>query len=148
MKIAHLNGLRAFEATLRTGNFRAAADELGVTPAAVGQRVRALEDYLGRKLFERSSTGVVPTLDAKAVGAALTTHLFGLSDILAQLEMKTPDSRLSLTMTISFVDNWLAPRLAQFHALNTGADLQVEVTGRLVNMLAEDFDFAIRYGPT
>ncbi len=52
--LTHLNALLAFEASARLGNFTRAAEELGVTPAAVGQQVRILEDYLGRKLFHRT----------------------------------------------------------------------------------------------
>ena len=57
MRVSHLNGLKALEATLRTGSFRAAADELGVTPAAVGQQVRTLESFLERQLLIRSTRG-------------------------------------------------------------------------------------------
>ena len=46
MRVTHLNGLKALEVTLRTGSFRAAADELGVTAAAVGQQIRTLENFL------------------------------------------------------------------------------------------------------
>ena len=54
MKLSHLNGLRALEATLRNGTFTKAAEELGVTVAAIGQQIRALEDYLGLKLRQKS----------------------------------------------------------------------------------------------
>ena len=57
MKIAFLNALRAFEAACRHRSFSAAAQELNVTPAAVGQLVKSLEDYLGRPLFARQSSG-------------------------------------------------------------------------------------------
>ena len=49
MRVTHLNGLRALEATLRGGSFRAAADELGVTTAAIGHQIRGLEHFLGRE---------------------------------------------------------------------------------------------------
>ena len=52
-ELAYLNALRALESSARLGSFARAAEELGVTPAAVGQQVRVLEDYLGRKLFRR-----------------------------------------------------------------------------------------------
>lgn len=55
MRVPHLNGLKALEVTLRTGSFRGAADELGVTAAAVGQQIRTLEDFLGCKLFFRTA---------------------------------------------------------------------------------------------
>lgn len=52
-KLPPLNALRAFEASGRRLNFRAAADELRVTQGAVAQQVRALEDHLGLTLFHR-----------------------------------------------------------------------------------------------
>ena len=53
----HLNALRAFEASARHQSFAAAAAELNVTPAAVGQLVRTLEDWLGFPLFHRATSG-------------------------------------------------------------------------------------------
>ena len=70
MKTSHLNALRALEAALRTGSFRSAADDLGVTTAAVGQQIRGLEEYVGRQLFIRKPSGAVPT--EAAVGVAAT----------------------------------------------------------------------------
>ena len=57
----HLNALRAFEAAARLGGFRMAAGELGVTPGAIAQHVKALEEWAGAALFERQSQGVVLT---------------------------------------------------------------------------------------
>lgn len=56
----YLNALRAFEASARHQSFSAAAIELNVTPAAVGQLVKSLEDYLGITLFQRSTGGKSP----------------------------------------------------------------------------------------
>src|SRR5262245_37193243 len=53
----HLNALRAFEAAARHESFSAAAAELHVTPAAVGQLVRSLEESLGTSLFHRGTSG-------------------------------------------------------------------------------------------
>lgn len=147
MKIAHLNGLRAFEAVLRTGNFRLAAQELSVTPAAVGQQVRALENYLDRKLFIRNPKGVEPTNEAKAVQEELVHGLLALNGVLEQLRAEPSVPRLSLTTDTSIGDNWLAIRLAQFHALGTGAAIEVRTTERVIDLTAEDVDFAIRFGP-
>jgi LysR family glycine cleavage system transcriptional activator len=59
MKRTHLplNALRVFDAAARHLSFTRAADELAVTPAAVGQQIRALEDVLGVVLFRRTSKG-------------------------------------------------------------------------------------------
>ncbi len=56
-----LKGMRAFEAAARTGSFAAAAAELSVSPAAIGQLIRSLEDQVGRKLFLRINRGITPT---------------------------------------------------------------------------------------
>lgn len=58
MKLHHLNGLRAFEASARHLSFSLAAKELNVTPAAIGQQVKLLEEWLGISLFERRTSGV------------------------------------------------------------------------------------------
>ena len=94
MRTPHLNGLRAFETALRTGNFTAAGRELGVTAAAVGQQIRTLEDYLGRKLFERRPTGVVPTAAALRVQDRLTAGMSILSDVVVQLSPVEVEDRV------------------------------------------------------
>jgi LysR family glycine cleavage system transcriptional activator len=147
MKLAHLNGLRAFDATLRTGNFRAAARELGVTPAAVGQQVRNLEEYLGRDLFVRAPKGVTPTDDARDIEAELRDGLVALGNVLEKLRSERSHQRLKLTVDAPFFEMWLASRLANFQAENPGVELLAESDNRMVDLLAEDFDFAIRYAP-
>ena len=147
MKTSHLNGLRALEATLRTGNFRTAADELGVTPAAVGQQVRGLEDYLGRTLFMRAPAGVSPTDHANSVAGKLTSSFVVISDVLDQLRDRRPSNRLALTMTQSLAEKWLTRRLAKFYALDVQVDLRIDTTSRLVDLFTDEFDLAIRYGP-
>ncbi|MCK5603691.1 LysR family transcriptional regulator [Candidatus Pacearchaeota archaeon] len=147
MKVTHLNGLRAFEATVRTGNFRAAADELGVTPAAVGQQVRGLEEYLECKLFYRTSTGVEPTALALEVAGKLTSSFSVINDVLFRLKEAHPGNRLSLSMTQSFAENWLTYRLGNFYSFSEQVDLRIDTTHRLVDLTDDEFDFAIRFGP-
>jgi LysR family glycine cleavage system transcriptional activator len=59
--VTHLKSLQALELAIRCGSLKAAADRLGITPAAVGQRIRALEDYLGTDLLLRGRSGLQPT---------------------------------------------------------------------------------------
>jgi len=68
MKRTHLplNGLRVLDAAARHLSFTRAADELAVTPAAVGQQIRALEDTLGVVLFRRTTRGLELTPEAEA----------------------------------------------------------------------------------
>ena len=146
MRISHLNALRALEATLRHGSFSAAASELGVTPAAVGQRVRSLEDYLGKELFERTSTGIQALEGAHQVEQLLTNSFSGLAAALDQLRAGLSSSRLSVTLPASFVENWLSPLISEFYQRHAEVDLRLDASNRDVDLLTEKFDFAVRYG--
>ncbi|MFC1680426.1 LysR substrate-binding domain-containing protein [Pseudomonadota bacterium] len=147
MKIAHLNGLRALEAAVRTGSFRAAADELGVTTAAVGQQIRTLEAHLGRQLFLRTSTGVQPNEDTRLVSDKLTSSFSVIENVIAQLKGRGQGNRVAVTLPRSFAENWLVGHLSGFYRMNSEIDLRLDASNRMVDLLIEDFDFAIRYGP-
>lgn len=145
MKVTHLNALRALEVTLRQGSFRAAADELSVTTAAIGQQIRTLEDFLGRKLFLRTNTGAQPTDHALSVQQKLTTSFSTIEDIINQLKIRQSQNRLAITLPSSFAENWFTDRLPDFYKLNSEIDLRLDASNRMVDLLTEDFDFAIRY---
>ena len=137
MLISHLNGLRALEATLRLGSFTAAAAELGVTPAAVGQRVRTLEEYLGKDLFTRTPSGIVSKDDVRSVEALLTNSFSGLAAALTELKNRNPNSRLSVTLPASFVENWLTSLISEFYQRHTSVDLRLDASNRDVDLLAQ-----------
>ena len=145
VKLSHLNGLRALEATLRKGTFSAAADELGVTAAAIGQQVRALEDYVGVRLFDRLPSGAQPTPAARAVASRLTAGFSHIEDVLAELRPGRDGRRLSLTMTHHFFDDWLSQRLPRFYALNNSIEIKIDTSDRLVDLVSENIDMAIRF---
>jgi len=92
----YLRSLQALELAVRRGSFVAAAERLGITPAAVGQRVKALEDYLGVELLYRGRAGLraAPGLEPE-LQRGHELHIAAASD---------------------FVDLWLAPRLHRFRA--------------------------------
>ncbi len=98
----HLNALRAFEASARHQSFSAAAAELNVTPAAVGQLVRTLEDWLGAPLFHRSSSGRVRLVPTEAAERALPEIRAGFDRLVVGLE-KLKEGSVSgvLTVTVS-----------------------------------------------
>ncbi|MEP0944305.1 MAG: LysR substrate-binding domain-containing protein [Rhizobiaceae bacterium] len=146
MKLSHLNSLRALEATLRHGSFTVAANELGITPAAVGQRVRALEEYIGKSLFERTSSGIIATEDAKEVENLLASGFSSIASGLEQLKLERTRNRVSVTLPASFAENWLMPSISDFYRRHAEIDLRLEASNRDVDLLAEHFDFAIRYG--
>ncbi|MDJ0992710.1 MAG: LysR substrate-binding domain-containing protein [Dinoroseobacter sp.] len=147
MRTSHLNALRALEAALRTGSFRSAANDLGVTTAAVGQQIRGLEEYVGRQLFIRKPSGAVPTETAVGVAAELTAGFGSISNVLETLKRPVLDNRLSVSTSLAIAEYWLTPRLPNFYAICDQFDLRIDTTHRLVDLRSEEFDFVIRFGP-
>ncbi|WP_137699385.1 LysR substrate-binding domain-containing protein [Marimonas lutisalis] len=148
MHLSHLNALRALDATLRHGSFSLAANELGITPAAVGQRVRSLELYLGKSLFIRSSAGIEPTEGALRVQDLLEDGFARLAQAFEQLKPNDAAGRLRITLPESFSENWLSPMLVEFHLQYPDADFYFDPSNRDIDLVREDYDLAIRYGPT
>ena len=146
MALSHLNALQALEATLRLGSFSAAAIELGITPAAVGQRVRALEEYLGSELFLRTPSGIKAQENVRNIEGLLTNCFSGLASALTELKDRNPGSRLSVTLPASFVENWLTSFISEFYQRHTSVDLRLDASNRDVDLMTESFDFAVRYG--
>ena len=106
----HLNALRAFEAAARHLSYVAAADELNVTPAAVGNLVRGLEAIVGVELFHRSPAGparLVLTDAARAVLPELQAGFDHLTAAFERLKQFRGQITISLTVPPAFADKWL-----------------------------------------
>lgn len=147
--LAHLNALRAFEASARLQGFAAAARELNVTPAAVGQLVRTLEQWLGTPLFLRGSSGKVRLVMTEAAERALPDIQAGLHRLALGVErMKETTSRETLTITISpaFAAKWLLPRIDQFHTIHPDIDVRLDTQLRPIDFLSQKIDVGVRYG--
>ena len=146
MRLTHLNALRALEATLRLGGFGAAAEEIGITPAALGQRIRSLEDYLGVALFDRKATGATPTQAALSIQADLGDGFAALAKAYHALHGRRQGRELRVTMPESFAENWIAPILSDFTERHPAVELQIDASNRDHDLATGDFDLAIRYG--
>lgn len=139
-----LKALRVFETVSRTLNFRLAADELGVTQAAVAQQVRALEASLGLKLFERRPRGLAATENGRAYGLAIGRAFELIADATAALRPAGRHVTISVTPTIAA--KWLIPRLSRFTARHPDIDVRVLASERNAAFPADAVDLAIRYG--
>ncbi|APG85539.1 transcriptional regulator GcvA [Sinorhizobium americanum] len=145
----YLNALRAFEASARHGSFSAAAEELNVTAAAVGQMVRGLEDWLGMPLFQRSPSGKTRlTLTANAERALpdIRAGLDRLSIGLERLRESTTSGILNVTVSPAFAAKWLLPRIDRFQARCPETDIRLETSLKLVDYRAHGIDVGVRYG--
>jgi LysR family glycine cleavage system transcriptional activator len=116
MKRTHLplNGLRVLDAAARHLSFTRAADELAVTPAAVGQQIRALEDTLGVVLFRRTAKGLELTPEGGAGLDALRAAFLQFEEAVRAMQAGQSSKTLTIAAPRDFTAKWLAPRLADF----------------------------------
>jgi LysR family glycine cleavage system transcriptional activator len=114
-----LNGLRVFDAAARHLSFTRAADELAVTPAAVGQQIRALEDVLGVVLFRRTPKGLELTPEAENGLEALRAGFLQFEESVRAMQAGQSSKALTIAAPRDFTAKWLAPRLAAFGRAET-----------------------------
>jgi len=110
---ANLKSLQALELAVRLGSFRAAGEVLGITPAAVGQRVRSLEDYLDMDLVSRDRSGVKPSAELADILPSLHAGFAELGKAAEAME-GLRSRELHIAATSDLADIWLAPRLEDF----------------------------------
>lgn len=120
MKRTHLplNALRVFDAAARHLSFTKAADELAVTPAAVGQQIRALEDTLGVVLFKRMTRNLELTPEATRSLPALRAGFLQFEESVRILQDAQGSKVLTIAAPRDFTAKWLAPRLAAYARAN------------------------------
>jgi LysR family glycine cleavage system transcriptional activator len=145
-RLTHLNGIRAFEAAARHMSFAKAAEELSVTPAAVSQQIKALEDYLGVALFKRTKRALFLTDTAQAVLPAAREGFDLLASVLTRARASSARDQLVVSVTPSLAAKWLMPRLERFIAQHPTIDIRIDTNSRLVDFAREDVDVAVRYG--
>lgn len=146
MKRTHLplNALRVFDAAARHLSFTRAADELAVTPAAVGQQIRALEDLLGVVLFRRTSKGLELTDEAGAGLEALRTGFLHFEDAVQVMQAGQSSYVYTIAAPREFFAAWLAPRLAEYRRQNPTVRF-VLVDGELTDFTEANLDLAVRW---
>jgi LysR family glycine cleavage system transcriptional activator len=142
-----LNALRAFEAAARHLSFMKAGEELHVTPGAISQQVRQLEDQLGVKLFRRLTRGVLLTDAGQRYARRIAALFEGLAAATREVKRDSSTASLKVTCVTSFAERWLIPRLGQFRQKHPGIVMQVLVDDKLTDFTQEDVDLGIRFGP-
>lgn len=143
-ELPSLNALRVFEVVARHLNFRLAAEEIGVTQAAVAQQVRGLEATLQVRLFERLPRGLGLTDAGRAYSHSVRSALAMIDD--ATRSLRPAALHLTVSVTPTFASKWLIPRLGQLAELHPGIDLRVLATDRLSHFHTDGVDLAVRYG--
>lgn len=144
-----LNALRAFEASARHESFSAAAAELHVTPAAVGQLVRSLEDGLGTPLFHRARSGRTRLVLTEPARRALPEIRAGFESLglgVARLKESSTSGVLTVTVSPAFAAKWLVPRLDRFQAAWPELDVRLDIATQPLDFVARGVDVGVRYG--
>lgn len=141
-----LTAVRAFEAAARNLNMSRAADELNVTHAAISQQVRALEDWLGLRLFTRQGKGVSLTPEGACYADHLRRAFETMEQATREARRQSETRPLEVSTTTSFVSRWLVPRLGRFQAAHPAIQLRINPSRHLVDFDREPVDVAIRYG--
>ena len=112
---SHLKSFQALELAVRTGSLKNAADLLAITPAAVGQRIKTLEDYLGVDLVVRGRSGLKPAPALSKALPHLTRAFLELAGAAEALEFQRVNE-IQIAADTDWAELWLKPRLAQFKA--------------------------------
>ncbi len=138
--------MRLFEAAGRHLSFKAAAEDLNITPSAISHGVQTLEDWLGVELFVRGNRSLVLT----EAGAAYLPQVQAALEMLARASEtvpgRKPTGRLAVSVPPTFGMRWLLPRLLRFNERHPGIEVTVDTSHRRVDFSRDGIDVAIRMG--
>ncbi|MBB3693093.1 LysR family transcriptional regulator [Sphingomonas sp. BK580] len=148
MKRTHLplNGLRVLDAAARHLSFTRAADELAVTPAAVGQQIRALEDTLGVVLFRRTTKGLELTPEGEAGLAPLRQGFLEFEEAVRAMQAGQSSKSLTIAAPRDVTEKWLLPRLAEIAVSDAELRFALVAADDNVDFTEANLDLAIRWG--
>lgn len=147
--LAMLRAIQAFEAVARKENYADAALELNVTPAAIGQQVRALEAWIGKPLFMRLGSGTNRLSLTDSARVALPEFTEGLNRLdagLRQLRQRGQRSLVTISASQAVVSRWLLPRLHLFTTKYPAIDVRLDVSDNLADIEHGEADLGIRCG--
>ncbi len=138
-----LTAVRAFEAVARHLSFTKAAEEMGMTQAAVSYQIKIIEERLGSPLFLRRPRQI----ELSEAGAKLAPRINQAFALMREAFAETGsqiDNLLSITTVSTFASNWLAQNLGLFQIAHPSVAVRLDSSSRLVDLLHEEFDIGIR----
>lgn len=141
-----LNALRAFEAAARLGGFSRAAEELCVTPGAVAQQVKLLEDWAGVALFDRQAQGVVLNDMGRQVLPLATRAFDQIAATVQEIRAVASPNRLHIAALPAVAQLWLSPRLPGLRRALPGLEISVTAMEQPPNLERDPFDMTLFFG--
>jgi LysR family transcriptional regulator, glycine cleavage system transcriptional activator len=145
LQLPPLPAIRVFEAAARHGSFTKAAEELGMTQAAVSYQIKVLEERVGALLFMRKPRQVVLTEVGMRFAPAVTEAFTVLSDAYAAARGGA-GGVLCISTIQTFGSNWLARHLGSFQIAHPTLAVRLDTASHLVDFAREDVDVGIRSG--
>jgi DNA-binding transcriptional LysR family regulator len=141
-----LNLLTVFEAVARTSSFSAAAKELGIPKSSASRAIARLEDELGAQLLFRTTRQVSPSEAGTALYDRLTPLLAAVKAALGELPERgeAPSGTLRITAPVDLGVLFLAEVVTRYVARYPAVSVEVHLTGRVVDLVKEGFDLALR----
>ncbi|WP_152207381.1 LysR substrate-binding domain-containing protein [Marinobacter changyiensis] len=145
-KLPPLRALQAFRYAARELSFKAAAETLNISQAAVSTHIRGLEDFLGLKLFVRLTREVKLTPEGRKLSGYVE---IGFQELEKGIALFAPDSdpgHLTVAAVPSFASRWLVPRIDSFQSAHPDIRLSLQPNLQLVDFQGDGVDLAIRFG--
>ncbi|CAM3842090.1 LysR substrate-binding domain-containing protein [Paracoccus yeei] len=146
IRLPPLNALRVFDTVVRHRSFRSAADELLVTPQAVSQQIKLLEDSLGIELFVRKGRAIEPNEQAILLAHYVQSAFEEMAEGIRRVTKTGRRNRINLNVSPYFATRYLLDRLAGFRETMPGVDLRLTTAVGLPDFVADDVDVAIQWG--
>ncbi|GKW48746.1 LysR substrate-binding domain-containing protein [Halomonas sp. NCCP-2165] len=146
IRLPPLNSLKVFWIVMRHGSFRGAADELLISPQAVSQQIRLLEDILGVPLFERKARVIEPTEQAMILSPFVQAGFDELSEGVNRITRSTYRNRININVSPFFAMRYLMERLNRFCDKLPDADLRLTTMVKLPDFAADEVDISIQWG--
>ena len=141
-----LNFLKTFESVARHLSFTNAAKELFVTQAAVSHQIKALEEYLGVKLFHREKRKVLLTDEGQKLLPSVVSGLQGIADSLDNIRNYETEDTIVVGVGSSFSANWLVHRLGAFYQKYPEVNLHLKISNNDPAFGADGTDLAVVWG--
>lgn len=144
-RLPPLAAIRAFEAAGRHENFSRAAEELGMTQAAVSYQIRQLEDRVGKPLFVREKGRVRLADSGRRLLPAVSGGFAGIADAFDALREEDEDV-LSVNASVSIGATWLSTRIGRFQVRHPDLAVKISLENELVDFSLGGVDATIRAG--
>lgn len=146
VRLPPLNAMRAFWSVMRQGSFRAAADELSVSPQAVSQQIRILEDALAVRLFERKGHAIAPTEQAILLSHFVQAGFDEFAEGVRRVTGAARRNRININVSPYFATRFLIQRLGRFHDRMPSADLRLTTRVEMPDFSLDEVDVSIQWG--